>query len=189
VIAINKQQIFDFFKAENIVKEIKDNIKIFEENNKNKSNVLKEVNMVGFLPNKRYFEIDPENPTFIKPNKPTERVIIEDNDQYMNVVAIEMKPIKSKGIIRKLERTFSWLYLLFNLLEGKENKQIRLFFVLCKYSNKKMNNVTCKSYIDIFHNLRIKYIKKIYYSNGKEKIILNWQDIIDKSQIIGTCNE
>ena len=179
MIKIKKQQIFDFFKAENIVKEITDYINVFEKNNRNDENVLKEVKIINLNTNNIYFEVNPENPTYIKPNKPTEKVIIEDNDDYMNVVFIEMKPLKGKGIQKKLERTFSWLYLLFNLLKNKEDKQMKVFYILCKYSNSSMDNIVCKDFIDVFHNLRVKYIKKIYYSNNNERIELNWNEIID----------
>ena len=189
MIKINKKQIFDFFKAEEIVKEIKDYINIFEKNNKGNKNVLKEVKIINLNTNNTYFEINPENPTYIKSSKPTERVIIEDNNDYMNIVFIEMKPLEGKGIQKKLERTFGWLYLLFNLLRNKENKQLKVFYVLCKYNNSSLNNVVCKDFIDVFHNLRVKYIKKIYYSNGDEKIKLDWNELISIPDQINRCQQ
>ena len=190
MVKIKKQQIFDFFKAEKIVKEIENDVNIFEKNNESRENVLKKVKIINLNSNNIYFEINPENPTYIKPNKPTEKVIIEDDNDYMNIIFIEMKPLKGgKGIQKKFERTFSWLYLLFNLLKNKENKQMKVFYILCKYSDSFVDNSVCKDFIDVFHNLRVKYIKKIYYSNGKEKIILNWNELISIPDQINRCQQ
>jgi len=189
MIEIKKQQIFDFFKAEKIVKEINNNIDIFEKNNESRKNVLKRVEIINLNSNNNYFEINPENPTYIKPHKSTEKVIIEDNNSYMNIIFIEMKPLNGKGIQKKFERTFSWLYLLFNLLKNKENKQMKVFYILCKYSDSSVDNTVCKDFIDVFHNLRVKYIKKIYYSNGKEKIKVDWNELISIPEQINRCQQ
>lgn len=187
MVKIKKQQIFNFFKSKEIVKVIKNNTNIVENNNIYSENVLKRVKIINLNSNNIYYELNPENPTYIKPNKPTEKVIIEVNKDYMNVIFIEMKPMKGKGIQKKLERTFSWLYLLFNLLKDKEDKQIKVFYVLCKYSESSLQNVVCKDKIDVFHNLRVKYIKKIYYSNGSERMELDWNELISIPNQINRC--
>jgi len=187
VVKIKKQLLFNFFKAEKIVNEIKDSTNIIEKNNSNSEKVLKEVKIFNLNSLNTYYEVNPENPTYIKPNKPTEKVIIEVNNSDMNVVFIEMKPMQGKGIQKKLERTFSWLYLLFNLLKDKENKQIKVYYVLCKYSESSLEHLICKDKIDVFHNLTVKFIKKIYYSGGQEIITLDWNNIISIPEGIARC--
>ena len=178
---IEKKVLFDFFKAKGIVEEKKDYIEIIEKNNKDKSNTLQNIKIKNLNSNNKYYKVNPENPTYIKPSKQTECVIIEYNEQtdFMNIVFIEMKSkkknINSEELKRKFERTFSWLYLLFNLLNAKEGKKFRVYFLLCIYSG---DEKVCKSKINVFHNLTIKYIKIVKSSNKKEEMEIDFRDLI-----------
>ena len=181
---IEKQLLFDFFKAQGIIEEKNKYIEIIEEKNKDKPNTLKKLKIENLDSNNRYYKINPENP-YIKPNKQTECVIIEYNEQsdFMNIVFVEMKPKKVKlhEVLKKFERTFSWLYLLFNLLNDKEGKEFRVYFLLCKYSNTQKNDEVCKSKINIFHNLTVKYIRITKHSNAKEEMDIDFRGLISIS--------
>ena len=178
---IEKKVLFDFFKAEGIVEEKKDYIEIIEKNNKDKPNTLQKIKIKNLNSNNKYYKIDPENPTDIKPSKKTECVIIEYNEEnhFMNIVFIEMKSkkknIKFTEIERKFEKTFSWLYLLFNLLNNKEGKKFRVYFLLCIYSG---DEKVCKSEIKVFHNLTVKYIRIIKSSEEKKEMEIDFGDLI-----------
>ena len=140
---IDKQNIFNFLKAENIVKMINDDyIEIIEDNNQNKQDALYKVIIVGLNDNHKYWEVTPENSTYIKSSKPTEKVILEQTDDILNIIFIEMKSKNSKNIPKKFERTLSWLYLLLNLLDGKQNQKVKIYYIICKLS--KAKNTTKK---------------------------------------------
>jgi hypothetical protein len=180
-VTIEKRRLFDFFKAEGIVENCTEPVvEIFEENNSTKKRVLKKVTISGLnLQNYSYYLLYPENPTSIKPSNPTERVIIEDRPGSTILAFIEMKPPKARKVEKKLERTFTWTYLLFNLLAGKEGRNLKVFLILCKYSDKELSPTLCKGEIEVFHNLRVKYYKKTYYSNGQEELTLNWDEVVN----------
>jgi len=194
---IKKSILFNYFKANEIVFEhnvIGDEcIRIIEENNKNKSNVLKELKICGLNSNNRYFIIKPENPTNIKPNKQTEIVIIEHNKEndFMNLIFVEMKPQKvklKKEVIPKFEKTFNWVYLLFNLLKDKENKNFKVYLLLCKYSHEKKDDLYCKGELKTLETLTIKYTRIIKHSNGTESMKINLNEILSIKPI-DLCEE
>lgn len=173
---IDKQNIFNFLKSENIVRKINDGfVEIIEEKNKNKLDILYKVSIKNLNKNNQYWEINPENPTYIRSSKPTERVILEQTDDILNIVFIEMKSKISKDISQKFERTLSWLYLLLNLLDGKQNQKVKVYYIVCKLSD--VQNQTKKEKVQIFSSTEIRYNKKWFYSKDKEMEV-EWKNMI-----------
>jgi len=193
---IEKYILFKFFKANGIIfkYDVDKNhcIKIVEENNKDKSNVLKELNICNLNSNNEYYIVKPENPTNIKPSKQTERVIIEYDKEkdFMNLIFIEMKPKKvklKKEVIPKFEKTFTWLYLLFNLLKNKEGKKFKVYLLLCKYSDEKKDDEYCKAELKVLETLKVKYVRIIKHSNQNEIMYVDINDILADTKNI--CKE
>ena len=157
---INKQILFNFFKSQGIVKKIEEKIEIVEEKNKNKPDTLYKVTIL--LENNEYWQIVPENPTVIRPNKQTETIIVEFENSNLNLYFIEMKSKNSADILQKLERTFSWFYLLLNLLSNEKHKSFSLYYIVCK--RKESEDKCLKERLLVFDSLDIRYKKFLFYT-------------------------
>jgi len=166
---ISKQNIFNFLKAKSVVIEIasNSNIEIIEEKNIDTSK-LQKVNITSLKNSSKYWQLNPETPTFLQPNsKKVESIILEETeDNILNIFLIEMKSGSinrraENDICEKFSASLSWVYLLLNLLNNKENQKIKVFGILVAQKDMKWNE---NKDLDIFISTSIRYKKKSFYT-------------------------
>ncbi len=174
---IKKQNIFNFLKAQGIIKEIKNNTQILETS---KDSNLKELNILNLNKSSNYWQFQTENNTFLEPKtKKVDGIIIEEtSEKKLRIVLIELKSKKfiESEIIEKFEQSLSWIYLLLNLLKDKENQDIELFGILVAQTDKKWN---LKSDLNIFNSTSIRYIKRSFFTTNSS-LDVNYDDLIKK---------
>jgi len=166
---INKQNIFDFLKAESIVIEIAQDsdIEICESSNDITSSCLQKVILTTLNNNSTYWKINPETTTFLQSkNKKVESIILEHtNDDTLNIILLEMKSktVKPSDIKEKFKNSLSWVYVLLNLLDGKENQKIKVYGILVAQKNKNWNE---NDTLNILSSTSIRYKKKSFYTTN-----------------------
>lgn len=174
---IKKQNIFNFLRAQKIVQEIKSSTQIFETN---PNSFLTELNITNLNSKSNYWQILTENKTFIEPNsKKVDGIIIEETeDKKLKIVLIELKSkdFKYTDIIDKFEKSISWVYLLLNLLGGKENKEIQVYGILVAQKNVNWNE---KGNLTIFNSTSIRYIKRSFYTT-ETSLNIDYNEMIKK---------
>lgn len=174
---IKKQNIFNFLKAQGIIKEIKNTTKIFETT---ADSSLKELNILNLNKSSNYWQFQTENNTFLEPKtKKVDGVIIEEtSEKILRIVLIELKSKKiiEHEVIEKFEQSLSWIYLLLNLLYGKENKEIEIFGILAAQKNKNWNT---KSDLYILNSTSIRYIKRSFFTT-ESYLDLNYNELVKK---------
>jgi len=170
---ISKQNIFDFLKAESVIIEIppSNNIHIIEEKNLNTTK-LQKVNITALNNTSKYWQLNPETPTFLQPNsKKVESIILEQTESdILNIFLVEMKSGRinrstENDISEKFSASLSWVYLLLNLLNNKENQEIKVFAILVAQQNKNWNS---RETLNILSSTSIRYKKKSFYTSNIE---------------------
>jgi len=170
---LNKQNVFNFLKSESIIIEISStsNIEILEDKNIG-TNKLQKVKLVGLKNTSRYWQLNPETSTYLQPNgKKVESIIIEQtNNNTLNIFLIEMKSKKiNRKIINEIEEkfliSFSWTYLLLNLLNHNKNQNIKLFGILVAQNDMGWNS---HETLNILSSTSIRYKKKSFYTINTE---------------------
>jgi hypothetical protein len=172
---IKKENIFNFLKAQSIIEELSsgDNIEI---NENSKEAHLKKVILTNLNLNSNYWILNTESKTFLEmQGKKVEKVILEQSqDGILNIIMVELKSEKvgnQNKILEKFKNSLSWVYLLLNLLNGKENQKIKVFGILVAQEDKKWNE---KSTLKIFSSTSIRYNKRSFYTKESElKIEIN----------------
>jgi len=166
---IKKENIFNFLKAQSIIEELSssDTIEI-DENSKEAH--LKKVILTNLNLNSNYWILNTESKTFLEmQGKKVEKVILEQNqDGILNIIMVELKSEKvgnQNKILEKFKNSLSWVYLLLNLLNGKENQKIKVFGILIAQEDKKWNE---KSTLKIFSSTSIRYNKRSFYTEKSE---------------------
>lgn len=179
---ISKQKVFDFLKAESIVEEIEVN-SLFEiiESKIESQNGLNKVILKMNNSDSKFWKVHLENSTgasrFLEPiGKKVDSIILQELGDTLNIILIELKSktIKESDIKEKFEMSLSWIYLLLNLLNNKENQKIKVFGILIAQKNKKWNQ---KDTLNIFNSTSIRYLKRSFHTTSTE-IELNFQDFI-----------
>jgi len=168
---IKKEHIFNFLKSESIIEPISSSeIISIEEKSNTDTTSLCNINIVSLNNDSNYWRLNPENKTFLEPNsKKVENVILEyTKDKLLNIMMIEMKSktIKRKdenAIVEKFEKSLSWVYLLLNLLDDKQNQKINVYGVLVAQKDKKWNS---KETLNIFSSTSIRYKKISFYTTN-----------------------
>ena len=170
---IKKENIFNFLKAESIIEEIgqQDDIEIIESKNIN-TDKLSKVQITSLTGDSKYWIINPENSTFLESmSKKVERIILEyTKDAILNIILLEMKS-KSflvSEVIEKFEKSLSWVYLLLNLLNDKENQDIRVYGILVAQKRKNWDEVDT---LNIFTSTSIRYTKRSFFETSNETTI------------------
>lgn len=166
---IKKENIFNFLKAQSIIEELSssDTIEI-DENSKEAH--LKKVILTNLNLNSNYWILNTESKTFLEmQGKKVEKVILEQKqDGILNIIMVELKSEKvgnQNKILEKFKNSLSWVYLLLNLLNGKENQKIKVFGILIAQEDKKWNE---KSTLKIFSSTSIRYNKRSFYTEKSE---------------------
>lgn len=164
---IKKTNLFNFLKSESVIEEINTNtISIREDKN---TATLKKVIISNFNNTSTYWIMNPETKTFLQPNsKKVDGIILEHtSDGNLNIVLIELKStsVTPSEIIEKFEKSLSWVYLLLNLLDGKEDQKIKVFGILVAQKNKNWNT---KGNLQIFNSTSIRYIKRSFFTSLNE---------------------
>lgn len=170
---VDKINLFNFLKAESIIIEVntRDNIEIIEDKNIGTSN-LQKVILTTLNPQSKYWKLNPETSTFLQPNsKKVESIIIEQTDNnILNIFLIEMKSKQiSRKTVNEIEEKFtislSWVYVLLNLLNHKEEQSIKVFGILVAQKNMNWNS---RETLNILSSTSIRYKKKSFYTPNIE---------------------
>lgn len=175
---IKRQNLFNFLKAQGIVKEIQTSTKILE---LNCNSALKEMDVRKLNLSSNYWQLSTENKTFLEPStKKVDGIIIEETaEEKLRIILVELKSktIMDSDIIEKFEQSLSWVYLLLNLLNGKkEDKEIEIYGILASQIDKNWNE---KSNLNIFNSTSIRYVKRSFYTtNGS--IVIDYDELIKK---------
>ena len=166
---IKKENIFNFLKAQSIVEEVSsnENIEILEQD---KNANLKKVILTHLNVTSDYWILNSESKTFLEmQGKKVEKVILEQTQEgILNIIMVELKSEKvgnQNKILEKFKNSLSWVYLLLNLLNGKENQKIKVFGILVAQEDKKWNE---KSTLKIFNSTSIRYNKSSFYTTENE---------------------
>lgn len=174
---IKKQNIFNFLKAQGIVKEINHSTKFLETA---PNSFLTELNIMNLNTTSTYWQILAENKTFLEPtSKKVDGIIIEETkEKNLRIVMVELKSkvFKNSSVIDKFEQSLSWIYLLLNLLNGKENKEIEVYGILIAQKNVNWNE---KSDLNIFNSTSIRYIKRSFYTTNNS-FNINYDEFVKK---------
>ena len=163
---INKQNIFNFLKAESIIIEINvtTEIEILESKNI-ETDKLQVVKLTTLNSTSKYWKLDPETTTFLQSkNKKVESIILEHtNDGTLNIILLEMKSkkLKETDVEEKFKNSLSWVYILLNLLDGKENQKIKVYGILVAQKNMNWNK---NDTLNILSSTSIRYKKKSFYT-------------------------
>ena len=164
--SIEKNNIFKFLKAESIVKSIdcSQPIEIIE--TKNTSSGSKSVKIQNLNCDSKYWLLNPENNTFIESKKKkVERILLEEANEQLNIFLIEMKStrVNKADVEEKFKYSLSWIYILLNLLNHSEKRNIKVYGIIV--AQKKLNwneNDT----LNILSSTSIRYKKKSFYTNN-----------------------
>ena len=172
---IKKQNIFYFLKSQGIVREIKNSTKILETT---PNSFFTELNINGLNQSSIYWQFQIENNTFLEPKtKKVAGIIIEQTSKnILRIVLIELKSkkVNESDIIEKFEKSISWIYLLLNLLSGKENQDIEVYGILIAQNNKKWNE---KANLNIFNSTSIRYVKRSFFTENSS-LVIDYDDMI-----------
>ena len=175
---IKKVNVFNFLKAESIIVEISPNSAIVKESaNELASGCLQEVTLNLDIEGSKIWQMKTESGTFLEPNsKKVDSIILLEKDGMLHIVLIELKStkIKNTDIFEKFEKSISWVYLLLNLLNGKEEQDIKVYGVLVAQRNKNWDEMDD---LQIFSSTNIRYKKKSFHTTNTSMNI-NLSDII-----------
>ncbi len=172
---LNKQYIFDFFKAQFFVENINDDSIIIEENEDNAT--LKQVFIHNLVESSSYWVIDTESNAFQLQGNKVEKIILEQRvDGILNIVMVELKSqrVRESEVFKKFKKSLEFVYILLHLLEGKANQSINVFGILVAQKEMQWNQ---KATLNIFSATEIDYTRRSFYTQEKQ-IELNYQDII-----------
>jgi len=165
---INKEKIFKFLKEKSIIKEVAtDKDIIVEENSKGAK--LKKVTFSSLNKSSKYWIFNTES-AFQPQGRKVEKIILEQQeDGILNIIMIELKSEKvgnQNKILEKFKNSLSWIYILLNLLDGKQGQKIRVFGILISQDNsiewKK------KDKLNLFSSTSIRYVKRSFYTTDSE---------------------
>lgn len=177
---IEKDNIFNFLKEKSVIQEISeyDTINILEDS---KGANLKEVILNNLDITSKYWILNSESKTFLEmQGRKVEKIILEQtHDDILNIIMIELKSEKignKNKILEKFKNSLSWVYLLLNLLDGKERGKIRVFGVLISQEKIDWNE---KSTLNILSSTSIRYIKRSFYTS-KSSIVINIDRLKDE---------
>jgi len=166
---IRKENIFNFLKEELIIEEINshENIEILEQDKKAH---LKKVTLSHLSKTSNYWVLNSESKTFLEmQGRKVEKIVLElTEDEVLNIIMVELKSQKvgnQNKILEKFKNSLSWVYLLLNLLNGKQEQKIRVFGILVAQEDKKWNE---KSSLNLFSSTSIRYIKRSFYTTESE---------------------
>jgi len=168
--SLDKENIFNFFKAQSFIQEIGSSSIEIEEKSKNAK--LKKVTLTSLNSNSKYWLVDTESNAFQLQGRKVENIVLEHtSDNILNIIMIELKSEKignQNKILEKFKNSLTLIYILLNLLDGKDNQKINVFGILIAQENKKWNE---KSTLNILSSTSIRYKKKSFYTKGSEIII------------------
>jgi len=177
---IEKDNIFNFLKEKSVIQEVSeyDTINILEDS---KGANLKEVILNNLDITSKYWILNSESKTFLEmQGRKVEKIILEQtHDDILNIIMIELKSEKignKNKILEKFKNSLSWVYLLLNLLDGKERGKIRVFGVLISQEKIDWNE---KSTLNILSSTSIRYIKRSFYTS-KSSIVINIDRLKDE---------
>lgn len=159
---LNKQNIFNFFKAQSFIQEIF-NDKIIIEENKTEA-TLKKVTFISLNQNSKYWIIDTESNAFQLQGKKVENIILEQtHNNLLNIIMVELKSsrVKEHEVLNKFKNSLSFVYILLHLLEGKANQKINVFGILVAQKEMNWNK---KSNLNIFSSTAISYTKRSFFT-------------------------
>jgi len=165
---IKKSHIFTFLKEKEIVEEIySDTIEILE---RDKEANLQKVILTNLNSNSQYWVLNSESKTFLEmQGRKVEKIILEQtNEGYLNIIMVELKSKKvgnQNKILEKFRNSLSWVYLLLNILDGKQRQKIRVFGILVAQEDKRWNS---KESLKLFSSTSIRYIKRSFYTEKNE---------------------
>ncbi len=174
--SLDKQNIFDFFKAESFIQEISEDKIIIEENNK--SAKLKKI-IIRLLDNKsKYWIIDTESNAFQLQGKKVENIILEQTaDDILNIIMVELKSEQvgnQNKILDKFRNSLSFIYILLHLLEGKSKQKINIFGILVAQKEMNWNK---REHLNIFASTRLRYTKRSFFTANSE-VEIKFSDIV-----------
>jgi len=164
--SLNKQNIFDYFKAESFIKEMSNNKIIIEENKPEAT--LKKVTLHSLNQNSRYWILDTESNAFQLQGKKVENIILEQtHENVLNIIMVELKStrVNESEVLNKFKNSLSFVYILLHLLEGKANQKINVFGILVAQKEMSWNE---KSTLKLFSSTAIRYTKRSFFTQEGE---------------------
>jgi len=168
---IKKEKLFQFLKAESIIKEINNNFVEIEEHN---TNGLEKVKIINLNEDSKYWLLNTENNTFIESKKrKVEKILLEyTNDKKLNIYLIELKSktFTNSEIKEKFQHSFSWVYLLLNLLDDKEEQNYNVYGVLFHQKNR-FNDWNTTDTLNVLSSLAIRYKKISFFCDDNYREI------------------
>jgi len=168
--SLDKENIFNFFKAQSFIQEIGSSSIEIEEKSKNAK--LKKVTLRSLNSSSKYWLVDTESNAFQLQGRKVENIVLEHtSDNILNIIMIELKSENignQNKILEKFKNSLSLIYILLNLLDGKNNQKINVFGILIAQEDKKWNE---KSTLNILSSTSIRYKKKSFYTKSSETII------------------
>lgn len=172
---LDKQNIFNFFKAESFIQEINNDELIIKETKKEAK--LKEVKISSLNPHSKYWLLDTESNAFQLQGNKVENIILEQReDGVLNIVMIELKSarVRENEVLNKFKNSLSFVYILLHLLEGKSEQKINVFGILMAQKEMQWNQI---SNLNIFSSTAIRYTKRSFFTT-EPQITLNYNDLI-----------
>jgi len=174
---LNKQNIFDFFKAQSFVESVSGNSVIIDENEANA--LLTQVVLYNLIETSQYWVIDTESNAFQLQGNKVEKIILEQRaDGVLNIVMVELKSqrVRESEVFKKFKKSLEFVYILLHLLEGKANQSINVFGILVAQKDMQWNIV---QNLNIFGSTSIRYVKRSFFTQ-ESTLALEYQDIIAK---------
>ena len=173
---LDKQNIFNFFKAQSFIQEISSDIIEIEEDNKGAK--LRKVTISSLNDKSKYWLVDMESKAFQVEGRKVENIILEQrDDNILNIIMIELKSENignQNRILEKFKNSISFIYILLHLLSGKDNQKIEIFAILVAQEDKNWNE---KSSLNIFSSTKLRYTKRSFFTKNSE-IEIKFQELI-----------
>lgn len=159
---LDRENIFNFFKAESFIQEINADKIIIEENKENAT--LKKVIITSLDKSSKYWLVDTESNAFQLQGKKVENIILEQTtDDVLNIMMIELKSgrVRDSEVQNKFKNSLTFVYILLHLLRGKDNQKINVFGILVAQVEKNWNE---KNRLNILSSTSIGYMKKSFFT-------------------------
>ena len=172
---LDRENIFNFFKAESFIQEIHADKIIIEENRE--SATLKKFIITSLDKSSKYWLVDTESNAFQLQGKKVENIILEQTeDDVLNIMMIELKSgrVRDSEVQNKFKNSLTFIYILLHLLRGKDNQEINVFGILVAQIEKNWNE---KNRLNILSSTSIRYIKRSFFTQ-ESKIEIVYQELI-----------
>ena len=172
---LDRENIFNFFKAESFIAEINEDNIIIKESRE--SATLKKLIITSLDKSSKYWLVDTESNAFQLQGKKVENIILEQTtDDILNIIMVELKSgrVRDSEVQNKFKNSLAFVYILLHLLRGKDNQKINVFGILVAQVEKNWNE---KHKLNILSSTSIRYMRKSFFTEDS-KFSISFNELI-----------